>query len=93
MAIDRRGQIAGRDRAVGDLAPVGFCRANDLAMSISATGQTHRHNDRPVVTTVAAALGPDLRRTTEFTHRNHQAIVEQTSFFKIRDERCDQVIE
>ena len=83
MMIDRGRQVAGRYRTFLDVSTVCLGRTDDLTVAESASGECHRHHHRPVVAAVGAALGAHEGRAPEFSHRDHEDIVEQALLIEI----------
>lgn len=76
VAIDCRSEIAWGDGAIRDGSAIAVGGADDLAMFEPTSGQTHRHDIRPMIPTIGAPLGPHHRRSPEFSHGNNQDVIQ-----------------
>ena len=79
---DRRRQVGGRDRLVGDVAAVVVGRAVDLPAADAAAGQQRREGVRPVVAAGLLRVGAlrelaQLRRAAELADRDDERRLQQ----------------
>lgn len=86
VAVNGGCQVARCDWAFGRVSAVLFGRADHLTVSQAAAGHAHGHDGWPVIAAVRAALSAHDRRSAELAHRNHQAVVEQSTFAEVADE-------
>ncbi len=92
MLVNRRRQIAGRHGTFRDFTTKSIRRPNHLTMPKISSGKNHGHHYRPMITPVRAPLGPNLGGSSEFSHSNHQDILQQSSLVQVLDQGGEQMI-
>ena len=62
-------------------------------MSKATTRQANGHDFGPMIATIRASLGSDLRGPAKFSHGNYQRVVQQVAAIQIIDQRRNQMVE